>query len=148
MKGCDVCLASKAVRHKPYGDLQSLPIPTHRWKDLLMDFVTGLLILTDWKRDSYDSILIIVNWLIKMVHYEPVKVTINALGLAKVIIDVVMRHHNLLNSIVIDRGSLFTSKFWSSLCYFLGIKWRLSTAFHPQTNGQTERQNSTIEAYL
>ena len=46
-KGCDVCLASKAVRHKPYGDLQSLPIPTHRWKDLSMDFVTGLPILTD-----------------------------------------------------------------------------------------------------
>ena len=47
-----------------------------------------------------------------------------------------------------DRGSLFTSKFWSSLCYFLGIKWRLSTAFHPQTDGQTGRQNSTIKAYL
>ena len=47
VKGCDVCLASKAVRHKPYGDLQSLPVPTHRWKDLSMDFVTGLPISTD-----------------------------------------------------------------------------------------------------
>ena len=47
VKGCDVCLASKAVRHKPYGDLQSLPVPTHCWKDLSMDFVTGLPILTD-----------------------------------------------------------------------------------------------------
>ena len=47
VKGCDVCLGSKAVRHKPYGDLQSLPVPTHRWKDLLMDFVTGLPISTD-----------------------------------------------------------------------------------------------------
>ena len=83
-----------------------------------------------------------------MVHYEPVKVTIDAPGLAEVIIDVVVRHHGLPDSIVTDRGSLFTSKFWSSLCYFLGIKRRLSTAFHPQTDGQTERQNSTIEAYL
>ena len=83
-----------------------------------------------------------------MVYYKPVKVTINAPGLAEVIIDVVVRHHGLPDSIVTDRGSLFTSKFWSSLCYFLGIKRRLSTAFHPQTDGQTKKQNSTIEAYL
>ena len=131
VKGCDVCLGSKAVRHKPYGDLQSLPVPTHRWKDLSMDFVTGLPISTDWKGDSYDSILVIVDRLTKMVHYEPVKVTINAPGLAEVILDVVVRHHGLPDSIVSDRGSLFTSKFWSSLCYFLGIKRRLFITFHP-----------------
>ena len=96
-----------------------------------MDFVTGLPISTNWKEDSYDSILVIVDWLTKMVHYEPVKITIDAPGLAEVIIDVVVRHHGLPNSIVTDRSSLFTSKFWSSLCYFLGIKRRLSTAFHP-----------------
>ena len=90
VRGCDVCLASKAVRHKPYGDLQSLPIPTHRWKDLSMDFVTGLPLSSDWKGDSYDSILVIVDRLTKMVHYEPVKVTIDALGLAEVIIDMVV----------------------------------------------------------
>ena len=60
----------------------------------------------------------------------------------------VTRHHSLLDSIVTDRESLFTSKFWLSLCYFLGIKRRLSIAFYPQTDGQTEMQNSTIEAYL
>ena len=113
-----------------------------------MDFIMGLLILTDWKGNSYDSFLVIVNWLTKMIHYEPVKVIIDAPGLAEVIIDVVVRHYGLPNSIVTDRGSFFTSKFWSSLCYFLGIKRKLSTAFHPQTDGQTERQNSTIEAYL
>ena len=148
VKGCDVCLASKAVRHKPYGDLRSLPVPTHWWKDLSMDFVTGLPVSIDWKGDGYDSILVIVDRLTKMVHYKPVKITLDAPGLAEVIIDVVVRHHGLPDSIVTDRGSLFTSKFWSSLCYFLGIKRRLSTAFHPQTDGQTERQNSTIEAYL
>ena len=113
-----------------------------------MDFVTGLPVSTDWKGESYDSILVIVDRLTKMVHYEPVKITIDAPGLAKVIIDIVVRHHGLPDSIIIDWGSLFTSKFWSSLCYFLEIKRRLFTAFHPQTNGQTERQNSTIEAYL
>ena len=135
VKGCNICLASKAVRHKPYGDLQSLPVPTHCWKDLSMDFVTDLPILTDWKEDSYDSILVIVDRLTKMVHYKLIKVTINAPGLAEVIIDVVVRHHGLADSIITDWGSLFTSKFWSLLCYFLGIKQRLSTAFHPQTDG-------------
>ena len=148
VKGCNVCLASKAIRHKPYGDLQALPVPTYRWKDLSMDFMTGLPVSTDWKDESYDSILVIVDWLTKMIHYKPVKVTIDASGLAEVIFDVGVWHHGLLDSIVSNRSSLFTSKFWSSLCYFLGIKRRLSTAFHPQTDGQTERQNSTMEAYL
>ena len=113
-----------------------------------MDFVTGLPLSMDWKGDSYDSILVIVDRLTKMVHYKPVKVTIDAPGLAEVILDVVVCHYGLPDSIVTDRGLLFTSKFWSSLCYFLGIKRRLSTAFHPQTDGQTERQNNTMEAYL
>ena len=102
VRGCDVCLTSKAVRHKPYGDLQSLPVPTHRWKDLSMDFVTGLPLSADWKGDSYDSILVIVDRLTKMVHYEPVKVTINTSGLAKVIMDVVVWHHGLPDSIIND----------------------------------------------
>ena len=113
-----------------------------------MDFVTGLPLFADWKGNSYDSILVIVDRLTKMVHYEPVKVTIDASGLAEVIIDVVVRHHGLPDSIISDRGAIFTSKFLSSLCYFLGIKQRLSTAFHPQTDSQTKRQNSTMEAYL
>ena len=112
-----------------------------------MDFVTGLPISSDWKGDSYDPILVIVDRLTKMVHYKPVKITIDAPGLVEVIIDVVVCHHSLPDSIVIDRGSLFTSKFWSSLCYFLGIKRRLYTAFYLQTDGQTKRQNSTMEAY-
>ena len=113
-----------------------------------MDFVTGLPISTDWKDKSYDSILIIVDRFTKMVYYKLVKITIDVSGFAKVIIDIIVRHYGLPDSIITDQGSLFTSKFWSSLCYFLGIKRRFSTAFHPQINGQTERQNSTMEAYL
>ncbi len=113
-----------------------------------MDFVTDLPVSTNWKGETYDSILVIVDQHTNMVHYELVKVTIDAPGLAEVIIDVVVQHYGLPDSIVSDRGSVFTSKFWSSLCFFLGIKRRLSTAFYPQTDGQTERQNSTMEAYL
>ena len=61
IQGCDVCLSSKAVKHKFYDDLQSLSVPTHQWKNLLMDFVTGLSNSTDWKGESYDSILVIVD---------------------------------------------------------------------------------------
>ena len=93
VQGCNICLASKAVRHKPYRDLQSLPVPTYRWKDLSIDFVTGLPLSADQKDDSYDSILVIVDLLTKMVYYEPVKVTIDAPRLAEVIIDVVVWHH-------------------------------------------------------
>ena len=110
--------------------------------------MTGLPLSSDWKGNSYDSILVIVDHLTKMVHYELVKVTIDAPGLAEVIINVVVQHHGLPDSIISDRRAIFTSRFWSSLRYFLGIKRRLSTAFHPQTDGQTERQNSTMETYL
>ena len=139
VKGCNICLASKTVRQKPYSNLQSLLIPTHWWKDLLMDFMTGLPISTNWKGDSYNFILIIVDSLTKIIYYKPVKITINAPGLAQVTIDIVVCYHDLPNSIVIDRNFLFTAKFWSSLCYLLGIKRRLSTAFHPQIDSQTER---------
>ena len=113
-----------------------------------MDFVTSLALSADWKGNNYDSILVIINGLTKMVHYELVKITIYALGLAEVIIDVVMWHHGLPDSIICDRGAIFTSKFYFLLYYFLGIKKRLSTTFHPETDGQKEHQNSTMETYL
>ncbi len=69
-----------------------------------MNFVTGLPISADWKNDSYDLILVIVDRFMKMVHYEPVKVTIDAPGLAKVIINMVVRHHGVPESIVTDQG--------------------------------------------
>ena len=113
-----------------------------------MEFVTGPPISTDWKRNSYNSILVIVNRLTKIVYYKPIEITINAPRLAKVIIDVVVRYYGLPDSIVTDRRLFFTSKFWSFLCYFLGIKRRLPPAFDLQTDSQTERQNSTMKAYL
>ena len=83
-------LASKTVYYKPYGELQSLFLATHRWKDCLIDFVAGLPLLADWKGDSYILILVIVNCLTKMVHYEPVKVIIDIPWLAEVIINMVV----------------------------------------------------------
>ena len=97
IKGCNACLASKTVWHKPYNNLQSLPVPIHWWKDLSIDFVTGLPILANWKGNSYKSILVIIDQLMKIVHYISVKITINAPGLAKVIIDIIVCHHKVWN---------------------------------------------------
>ena len=135
VKGCNICLASKAVRHKAYGDLQSLPMSIHYWKDLLMDFVTSLPISTDWKGDNYDSILVIIERLMKIVHYMPIKVTIDAPGLTEVIINLVVRYHGFWDLIITIWGLLFTLKFLSLLCYFLGIKQSLFIAFYPQIDG-------------
>ena len=73
--------------------------------------MTGLPLSSDWKGDSYDSILVIIDRLTKMVHYKPVKVTIDAPGLAEVIIDMVVQYHDLPDSIISDQGAIFTSKF-------------------------------------
>ena len=81
-----------------------------------MDFVTDLQISIDWKRDSYNSILVIVNCFTKIVYYKLVKITIDAPGLSNNIIGVIMHHHGLLDSIVTNWGSLFTLKFWLLLC--------------------------------
>ena len=122
MKGYDVCLALKAVKHKPYGDLLLLPMSIHHWKDLSIDFITRLPVSTNWKGKTYNSILVIVDQLTKMIYYKPVKITINAFSFIKVIIDVVLRHYGLPYSIISNQGSIFILKFWLLLCYFLGIK--------------------------
>lgn len=77
-----------------------------------MSFLISLSILTDWKRDNYDLIFVIVNRLTKIVYYKSVKIIINIPTHAKVIIDVVVKYYGLLNLIIIDKNLLFISKFW------------------------------------
>ena len=148
MKDCSVYQASKVVCHKFYADLHLLPVLMDWWKDLFIDFVIGLPISANQKSDSYNSILVIVDQLSKIVYYKPINITIDGPGLAKVIINVIMYHHGVSESIIMDRDLLFISKYCFLLYYFLGIKKKLSTAFYPQTNSQTKRQNNMIEAYL
>ena len=102
VKGWDVCITLKAIKHKPYGDVQSLPVYTHRWNDLSMDFVTGLPVSTNKMGQTYDSIFIIIDRLNKMVYYKQVKVTIDAPDLVEVMIEVVVRHYGWPDSVVSD----------------------------------------------
>jgi hypothetical protein len=146
---CDIYQRAKAPRHKAYGKLESLPIPGRPWTDIAMDFITDL--PASKRRHGstvYDSILVIVDRFTKAAHYIPVRKTIDAPELAEVFIEAVIRLHGVPKSIVMDRGSVFTSRFWASLCYYMETRRALSTSFHPQTDGQTERQNQTLEQYL
>ncbi len=113
-----------------------------------MNFVTGLSISADWKNDSYNSILVIVNRLIKIVHYKLVEITIDIYGLAEVIINMVVCYPGVPGLVVIDQSLLFILKFKFLLYHFLGIKKKLFTAFYSQTDSQTKRQNSMIEVYF
>lgn len=115
VKSCNVYVAFKAVRYKPHNNLQLLSVTMHCWKDLFIDFIKELPIFTNYKGESFDSILVIVNRLTKIVYYQPFKVIINTLSLAKVVIEEVVRHYGLPDSIVNDCKSVFTSKFWTSL---------------------------------
>jgi len=112
-----------------------------------MDFITDLP-LSKWKGQVYDSILVIVDRFTKMSRYIPVRKTINAAELADVFIPNIFKDFGCPRGITLDRGSLFTSNFWGTVMYYLKVQRRLSTAFHPQTDGQTESQNQTLELYL
>lgn len=144
---CDICQRMKAPRHKPYGLLEGLPLPQGPWQDIAMDFVTGLP-PAKHRRQVYDAILVIVCRYSKMAKFIPCTQDINAPELADVLCDEVISEYGTPKSIVSDRGSLFTSGYWATFCYELAIRRRLSTAFHPQTDGQTERMNQTMECYL
>jgi len=143
VKNCDICHRTKAVRHAPYGLLQSNEVPEKPWKSISMDFITDLP-----KSEGYDAILVVIDCLTKMSHFIPCHKDMNTRQFAKSFIKEIFRLHGLPNDIITDRGTIFTSDLWKETTKLLGIERRLSTAFHPQTDGQTERTNATLEQYL
>jgi hypothetical protein len=140
---CHVCCRSKATTQVPAGLLKPLPIPERPWVSLSLDFIVGLPLV-----NSYDSICVIVCRLTKMAHFLPVSTSITSLDLAKLFISEIFRLHGLPFDIVSDRGPQFVSNFWRELLKLLNIQQKLSTSFHPQTDGQTENVNKTLEQYL
>jgi transposase InsO family protein len=148
VESCDICQRTKVKRHRPYGELLSLPVPSRPWREISMDFITDLPASRGKDGSTHDALLVIVDRYTKMAKYIPCRKTTTAEELADIFIGNIIRGYGAPDGIVTDRGSLFTSQFWSALCFTLKVKRRLSTAFHPQTDGQTERQNQTIEHYL
>lgn len=143
VKSCATCQKIKSSRKKDYGKLMPLPVATGPWKSLAMDFIVKLP-----KSNGFDSILVVVDRFSKMSHFMACNEAMDAEQLADLFLKTVIKYHGLPMDIVTDRGTLFTSRFWEALCRRLGIERKLSSAAHPQTDGQSERMNQTLEQYL
>ncbi|KAG9665731.1 hypothetical protein KCU87_g10162, partial [Aureobasidium melanogenum] len=146
VRNCHICAKSKHSRQGYQGWLRSLPVPTQRWTDVSMDYVTPTN-PSEHLGIRYKHILVFVDRLTKLRHLEPT-VTMEPTEAAEVFIRSVYRHHGLPERIVSDRGTQFTSTFWKTLCNSLRIQATYSTAWHPETDGQTENANGVMNRYL
>jgi hypothetical protein len=124
--------------------LQSLDIPEWKWESISMDFVVGL----PKTKNNFDSIWVIVDRLTKSAHFLFVNINYDVEKLTQIYIKEIIRLHGVPSSIVSDRDPKFTSHFWRSLQKSLGTRLRLSSAYHPQTDGQTERIIQSLEDLL
>jgi len=143
IKNCDSCQRTKVVRHAPYGLLQSNEAPDRPWKSIAIDFITDLP-----KSDGYDTILVVIDRLTKMRHFIPCSKELDGRQFTYLFMRERVWLHGLPHDMITDRGTLFTSELWKETTGKLGIERRLSTAFHPQTNGETERTNAILEQDL
>ena len=147
LKNCLVCC--KLTRHTGAPPLLCpLPVPDSPWRDISVDFVGPLP-----TSDGFNTIMVVIDRLTKMRHYIPgmakeADSKTSAPAMAWLFLDHLFRLHGLPDTILSDHGSQFISAFWEHLPSTLGIKRKLSTAYHPQTNGQTERTNQDLENYL
>jgi hypothetical protein len=134
----------KAEHQRPAGLLHPLKIPEWKWEEISMDFIMGL------PRTSarYDSIWVVVDRLTKVAHFVPVKTTYSGAKLAELYMARIVCLHGVPKKIVSDRGSQFTSRYWKKLHECLDTRLNFSSAYHPQTDGQTERTNQALEDML
>jgi hypothetical protein len=137
------CQHAKPDQARYPGLLQHLPVPSAAWEVVSMDFIEGLP-----KSDSANAILVVVDKFTKYIHFVPLHHPFTAASVAKLFMDNVYRLHSLPSAIVSDRDRVFTSNFWQSMFKLTGTKLSLNTAYHPQTDGQTERVNQCLETYL
>ncbi|KAI3729831.1 hypothetical protein L6452_18502 [Arctium lappa] len=141
---CLTCARVKAEHQKPSGLLQQPEIPQWKWDQISMDFVTKL----PRTRKGHDAIWVIVDRLTKSAHFLPIREDFKMEKLAQLYIDEIVSRHGVPISIISDRDSRFTSRFWQIFQKALGTRLDLSTAYHPQTDGQTKRTIQTLEDML
>ncbi|MBW0523262.1 hypothetical protein O181_062977, partial [Austropuccinia psidii MF-1] len=140
VSSCQHCSRNEHIHHKKFGLLKPVPIPNGLWICLSMHFITQYPL-----SNSFDSILVIVDRFSKMAVFIPTMSSMSSLELAHLFIKNIFSKHGLPSIIVSDRGSLFVSWFWTNLCQKLKISRDWSTAYHPETDGQTGRVNHILE---
>jgi len=143
VEGCNTCQHNKNCTEQPAGKLMPNSIPDKAWTHISADFIIKLPIV-----QGYNSILVVVDRFTKMAHFMPTTEKTMAEGLARLFRDNMWWLHGLPESIISDRGPQFAAGLMREPNEMLGIKTKLSTVFHPQTDGQTERMNQELEQYL
>ncbi len=141
---CDACQRNKPSQQAPMGKMMPLPIPTRPGQQWSMDLITQL----PRSRSGNDAIVVFVDKLTKLVHFVPTRTDVTAPQLATIFMREVVRLHGVPQSILSDRDPRFTAKFWQAFWAQLGTTLPMSTAYHPETDGQTERSNRTLEEML
>ncbi|GKB32506.1 putative reverse transcriptase domain-containing protein [Tanacetum coccineum] len=144
VRKCLTCAKVKAKHQKPSGLLQQPEIPVWKWERITMDFVSGL----PRTPSGYDTIWVIVDRLTKSAHFLPMKKMDSMEKLTRLYLKEIVCRHGVPVLIISDRDSHFTSRFWRSLQEALGTNLDMSTAYHPQTDGQSERTIQTLEDML
>jgi transposase InsO family protein len=143
VKTCDLCNRTKVQCRRPIGKLHPSETPEAPWEVISIDFIVELL-----ESHGHNTIMCVVDSLMKRAHFILTHTTINAKGTALLFLKEVWKHHGTPRVVVSDRGPQFIAGFTCELYKLLGIKLALSMAYHPQTNGQMERVNQVLEGYL
>ena len=138
---CDICQRAKIKKHAPYGLLKSIPIPSRPFEVITMDFIPEL----PKTAKGYDNVLVIVDKLTKFGIFIPTDITLSTPDAAKLVFENVFSKFGIPRQIIADRDSKWTSDFWKEICEQLKIKRALTTAYHPQADGQTEILNQVLE---
>lgn len=146
VQACHLCKRVKNSRTSPTGFLDPLPVPFRPWSDISVDYVGPLPPCARYN-NKYEHVLVVVDRLTKMRHYVPV-IDTKAETLADAFIAHIYRLHGTPSTIISDRGTQFVSTFWAELSRRLGVTLRHSSAYHPETDGQTEIVNGAMEQYL
>ncbi|CAI7803618.1 unnamed protein product [Closterium sp. NIES-54] len=141
---CDTCQRMKSSKQKKTGLVQPLPVPEQPWQVVSLDFITGL----PSTSRGHDSILVVIHKFSKMGHFIPTNATAIAEATARLFFDRIITIHGIPATLISDRDPKFTSKLWKELMGLLGTKLAMSSAYHPQTDGQTERLNQVVEQLL
>ncbi|GJP52437.1 hypothetical protein CLOM_g11550, partial [Closterium sp. NIES-68] len=141
---CDTCQRMKSSKQKKAGLLQPLPVPEQPWQVVSLDFITGL----PPTSSGHDAILVVIDKFSKMGHFIPTHTTARTEETAQLFVRHIISQHGIPTTLISDRDPKFTSKFWKELMSLLGTKLAMSSAYHPQTDGQTERLNQIVEQLL